>query len=172
MTKLRTAKPKKKLGRPAIFSPELAEHICAELACGRSLRSICRADDMPALRTIFYWLRTNPDFLHQYEMAKVESADALIEEILDIADDASGDYIEDDEGNRKFNSENVQRSRLRVDARKWIASKLKPKRWGERVDMNHGLQPENPLASLIASIQGSAFKPVASLSTADENENA
>jgi hypothetical protein len=163
-------KTKKKTGRPSIYSEELAARICAELAMGRSLRSVCRADDMPGLETVFNWLRTKPDFSDQYAQAKQESADALVEEMLDIADDGSNDYIEDGEGNLKFNSENVQRSRLRVDTRKWIAAKLKPKKFGERVDMNHGVQPENPLAALIRSVQGSCL-PVRQLSSQDSDRD-
>lgn len=158
-------KVKKKTGRPTIYSPELAARICAELACGRSLRSVCRADDMPGLETVFRWLREKPEFRDQYEQAKNESADALFEEMLDIADDGTNDWmqIHDKDGENigwKLNGENVQRSRLRVDVRKWAASKLKPKKYGERVDLNHGTQPDDPLAALIRSVQGSAFRPV------------
>jgi hypothetical protein len=165
-------KTKKKTGRPTIYSPALAARICAELACGRSLRTVCKANDMPGLETVFRWLREKPDFRDQYARAKNESADALVEQMLDIADAATGDFIEDDKGNVKFNPEHVQRSRLRVDTRKWIASKLKPKRYGERLDMNHGVQPDDPLAALIKSIRGSSFKPVQlGVSSDDEDDN-
>jgi hypothetical protein len=166
-------KVKKKLGRPTIYTPELAARICGELACGRSLRSVCKADDMPGLETVFRWLREKRDFQDQYARAKNESADALVEQMLDIADDATGDFVDDGEGNARFNPEHVQRSRLRVDTRKWIASKLKPKRYGERLDMSHGVQPDNPLAALIRSVQGSSFKPVPShVINEDEIEDA
>jgi hypothetical protein len=57
----------------------------------------------------------------------------LAEEIITIADDSSGDVIVDDDGNEQTNHERVARSRLRVDARKWYASKLAPKRYGDKV---------------------------------------
>ncbi len=150
---------KRKVGRPTIYTERLAARICAELACGKSLRSVCRADDMPGLETVFSWLRSKPDFREQYAQAKSESADALVEEMIDIADDGTNDFIETEDG-VKFNSEHVQRSRLRVDTRKWIASKLKPKKYGERLDMNHGVQPDNPLAQLIKAVQGNSLGPV------------
>lgn len=151
---------RKKVGRPSIYSPELAARLCAELAMGRSLRSVCKASDMPSMSAVFEWLREKPDFAQQYARAKAESADALVEELLDIADDSSGDFIEGEDG-VKVNHENIQRSRLRVDTRKWIAAKLKPKAYADRVAMDHGLQPENPLAALIAQIQGRTLLPVA-----------
>lgn len=153
-------KPKRKMaktGRPTIFSDALADRICTELASGRSARSVCSDEDMPSMQTFWRWLRENAAFREQYTRAKQEAADALVEEMLDIADDATSDYAEDEQGRVRFNSENVQRSRLRIETRKWIASKLKPQRYGERLDLQHGVQPQNPLAALIQQIQGSAL---------------
>lgn len=130
--------PPKKNGRPTIFTPEIGDLICERLSEGESMRTICKADDMPAARTVYYWLRNNPDFLAQYNIAKEESADALIEEMLDIADDGTNDYMTITKGNYEYNVENrevTNRSKLRVDTRKWIASKLKPKKYGEKVDV-------------------------------------
>jgi hypothetical protein len=130
-----------KMGRPTKYSKALADRICSELAMGKSMRTIERDPKMPAMVTMFRWLRTMPDFRQQYESAKEEAADMLVEEMLDIADDDSGDEIEktDAKGNTytTYNAEYVQRSRLRVDTRKWIASKLKPKRYAERLDIDH-----------------------------------
>lgn len=120
------------VGRPSEYTQEKADSICAELAEGRSLRSICRDESMPSVKTVFTWMRTYPEFLNQYARAKEESADALTDEMLDIADDSSRDYLESENG-LSFNSEHVQRSRLRVDTRKWIASKLKPKKYGDKL---------------------------------------
>jgi len=106
------------------------------------MRRICEADDMPAKATVFKWLREKKEFSDQYEKAKAECADYLAEEILEIADDGRNDFMETviTEGSedcpeiigRKLQPENIQRSRLRVDARKWIASKLKPKKYGDK----------------------------------------
>ena len=76
---------------------------------------------MPVMDTMWRWIREKRDFSEQYAVAKQESADALIEDILDIADDSAGD---------------VPRDRLRIDARKWIASKLKPKKYGDKASLD------------------------------------
>ena len=127
-------------GRPSTYTQELANKICAELAMGISLRSVCRDKDMPCIATVFNWFRTKEAFLEQYTRAKEESADALVEDMLDIADDSTNDYMEqiDKDGNTegyKLNGENIQRSKLRVDTRKWAASKLKPKKYGDKLDI-------------------------------------
>ena len=125
------------IGRPSDYSPELADRICAQLADGISLRTVCLADDMPDKSTVFRWLRTNTAFRDQYARAKEESADALTDEMLDIADDGSNDWMKDNDPENpiyKLNGEHINRSRLRVDTRKWIASKLKPKRYGDKLE--------------------------------------
>lgn len=114
---------KNKGGRPSKYSQEIADRICDQLSEGISLRTVCLADDMPDKQTVFSWIRKHKEFLDQYARAKEESADAMAEEILDIADEKESD---------------VQRSRLRVDTRKWIMSKMKPKKYGEKLDVTSG----------------------------------
>jgi hypothetical protein len=128
-------KVKKKGGRPTDYTPELADRICSQLADGDSMRTVCKPDAMPNKATVFKWLRTNEEFNDQYVKAKEESADALTDEILDIADNCTNDWMENNgesEGYR-INGEAVQRSRLRIDSRKWLASKLKPKKYGDKI---------------------------------------
>ena len=133
------SKEKKPVGRPSVFSQDIANRICEELAIGYSLRSVCKADDMPSIATVFNWFRTNKEFLEQYARAKQESADAMAEDILDIADESTNDWktLEYADG-REYdvvNNEAVQRSRLRVDTRKWLMAKMKPKKYGEKLDV-------------------------------------
>jgi len=129
------------MGRPSDFTQELADEICAQLADGVSLRTVCKADAMPNAATVFRWLRTNKAFCEQYTRAKEESADALSEEMLDIADDATNDWmarqVAENVTSYQLNGEHVQRSRLRIETRKWLASKLKPKKYGDKVDLTH-----------------------------------
>lgn len=123
-------------GRPSGYSQELADRICSELATGKSLRTVCKAEGMPSTQTVFRWLRTHEGFCDQYARAKDEAADALVDEMLDIADDAANDWMkvhDKDNPGYRLNGEAINRSRLRVDTRKWIAAKLKPKRYGEKV---------------------------------------
>jgi hypothetical protein len=133
-------------GRPSDYSQELADRICSKLAEGISLRTVCLADDMPDKSTVFKWLREIKEFSDQYTRAKEESSDALVEEMLDISDDGTNDWMEqlDEEGKTKGwreNGEAINRSRLRVDTRKWIASKLKAKKYGDKqqVELSMGL---------------------------------
>jgi hypothetical protein len=128
------------LGRPSEYTQELADEICAHLSTGESLRTVCRSESMPCTSTIFNWFRKYPDFLEQYARAKAESADAMAEEILDIADDGSNDWMEkhNADGEKtgwQVNGEHIQRSRVRIDTRKWLASKLKPKKYGDKLEL-------------------------------------
>lgn len=130
------------------FSTEVFNAICERISQGESLRSICKDEDMPNVTTVCRWLSADEDedgtdgpLRKQYARAREAQADAIFDEILDIADDATNDWMErngqDDEGWRA-NGEHIQRSRLRIDARKWMAGKLKPKVYGEKLDLNHG----------------------------------
>ena len=130
-------------GRPSIYSRELIDRICEQLASGMSMRAVCKADDMPAMSTVFKWLREHPEFSEQYAIAKEEAGEAMFEEILEIADDGTNDWLiqngdEDALERYKFNGEHYQRSRLRVDARKWYLSKLKPKKYGDKLGLTDG----------------------------------
>jgi hypothetical protein len=141
-------------GRPTSYSPELADTICQEIVLGYSLRTICKAETMPCVATIFNWFRLHPQFLEQYEKAKEAQADTLAEEMLDIADDGTNDWMErhgkDGENiGYQLNGEHVQRSRLRVDTRKWIASKLKAKKYGDRV-ISQGDKDADPIQHDVA----------------------
>lgn len=118
-----------KQGRPSIYTQELANTICAELAIGKSLRTVLKEDGMPSMSTVFNWLSSNRKFLEQYEKAKAESADALVEDMLYIAEDKP--VFIDEKGVEKIDSAGIARNRLRVDTRKWVASKLKPKKYGD-----------------------------------------
>ena len=128
-------------GRPTKYTIELADQMCERLAQGESARSICRDDQMPCLSTFFKWLREHEEFSHQYAIAKEESADALVEDMLDIADNqvgnpviVEGEPLMDDERVVKIvDNAAVGHARLRVDTRKWAASKLKPKKYGDKI---------------------------------------
>lgn len=115
------------MGRPSDYSQELADSICERLADGESLRSICSADDMPAKTTVFRWLGANQEFRDQYARAREEQAESLADEITEIADTA----------------DDAQIARLRIDARKWVASKLKPKRYGDRLELSGELKHQH-----------------------------
>lgn len=110
----------KPLGRPSIYSLELEEKICTRIAKGESLRAICRDDGMPDACTVHSWIARIEAFAKHYALAREDQADCYADEITEIADAAT--------------PLDVNVARLRVDARKWVASKLKPKKYADRVD--------------------------------------
>lgn len=123
-------------GRPSDFTEQIADNICERLADGESLRAICAEDGMPNKSTVFRWLAIHEGFRDQYTRAREAQADALFDDVLDIADNARNDWMErrgEDDAGWIANGENIQRSRLRIDARKWMAGKLRPKVYGEKL---------------------------------------
>nr|DAK87047.1 MAG TPA: DNA-binding protein [Caudoviricetes sp.] len=135
-SKKSSRKTPKKNGRPSKYTDKLADNICQMIASGLSVRAICAKKDMVSMQTLFRWLRENDKFREQYVRACEERSYAQAEEIIDIADNATNDYMEKLEGDGYiFNSENVQRSRLRIDTRKWLMSKMNPKVYGDKLDM-------------------------------------
>lgn len=124
----------KKLGAPEmILTPALEESILAQVAVGVSMRAIAAQEGMPSTTTILKWLRNNAEFALQYARAKEECIEMYAEEIISIADDTEGDRDRDG----RINHENIQRSKLRVDTRKWLASKLKARKYGDRIEQRH-----------------------------------
>lgn len=107
--------------RPTLFTQELADAICVRLAGGESLRKICAPAAMPAPSTVCLWAIKLPPFAEQYAHARDIQSDIHVDESIDIADKAA----------RKPTAEKVQAARLQIDARKWQASKQKPKKYGD-----------------------------------------
>ncbi|MEN2787565.1 hypothetical protein ACFOKI_02905 [Sphingomonas qilianensis] len=109
--------------------------ICDRLIDGLSLREICRGDDVPSKKTVCQWLADDETFRLRYAVAREMQADALVDEILEISDDGTNDWTQrrgkDGEDVTALDAEHVQRSRLRVDSRKWIAARLAPKKYGD-----------------------------------------
>lgn len=129
-------------GRPSKYTTAIAAEICSRIADGQSVREISSADDMPAMSTIFLWLAQHDEFSEQYAQACEARAQYIAEEILNIADDGTNDWMErrdreDEQIGWRENGEAIQRSRLRVDTRKWLLSKLMPKKYGDRVTQEH-----------------------------------
>lgn len=138
------------------YTQDMADQVCEHLMNGKSLRKIEAIAGMPNRLTILRWLRENPSFQTQYAHAREEQAEALAEEILDISDDGANDTYVDDEGVERTNHDVIARSRLRVDSRKWIASKLKPKKYGESTQVKHADADGNKLdiVSVVQALDG------------------
>ena len=113
------------------FSQEIFDEICVRIAEGESLRKICKDEKMPSLVAVWKWLNNSEELVKQYTRAREEQAETLVDEMIDIADYKKDDTYLDEDGKEIINQEVIARSRLRVDARKWVASKLKPKKFGD-----------------------------------------
>lgn len=124
--------PRKGEGRPTMYTPELVIELCQYLAEGESLRTVCARENMPSISTVFIWLRDKKEFVEQYARAKEAAVEAMAEDILDLSDGAI-DIIKS--GAEKKSSALAQAVRLQVDTRKWIMSKLKAKKYGDKVDL-------------------------------------
>lgn len=125
------------------FTDEIGDTICERIALGESVRSICDDEAMPSMSTVFKWLRDNEGFSQQYARARETQADTIVDEILDIADDGRNDWMEkrNSDGENigwQENGEAMRRSQLRIDARKWMAGKLRPKKYGEKLALTDG----------------------------------
>lgn len=138
------------MGRPVTYTSGIAERICARLADGESLRAICRDEDMPPESTVRLWVVDDREgFAAQYARARDVGLDAMADEILEVSDDGSNDWMERQDSDGKgvgwqLNGEHVQRSRLRVDTRKWLLSKMAPKRYGDKLQ-HTGPDGEGPV---------------------------
>lgn len=124
------------------FSPELFNTICERIAEGESLIKICQSEDMPSKTSVMRWLDNDElsaahGLRDQYARAREALADVFAEEIVEIADDGRRDYTVDEEGRETVDHDHIARARLRVDARKWAAGKLAPKKYGDRVQQEH-----------------------------------
>lgn len=122
---------------------------------------ISRDEGMPGESTIRSWAVDDLNgFSAQYTRAVQIRAMGWAEEIIEISDDGSSDtYIDPATGQERVNNEVIARSRLRTDSRKWMLSKVLPKIYGDKLDLNHGVQPENPLATLLQQVQGTPLRP-------------
>ena len=114
------ANKKPKMGRPSIFTDELANEVCERVSLGRSLRSVCLDKDMPAMSTIMDWLNHNEDFSEQYRRACEDRETTHFEEMLTIADEVLPETAE------------VARAKLRIDTRKWVLARMNPKKYSDK----------------------------------------
>jgi hypothetical protein len=129
------------------FSQEIFDEICVRIASGESLRKICKDDKMPALVNVWRWLNDDEALSKQYTHAREEQAETLADEIQEICDaempmDAFG----------KIDAGAVNQARLKIDARKWIASKLKPKRFGDYTKIQAEVKDTSSTSSWLGEV--------------------
>lgn len=128
-------------GRPTLFTEEVADRICELVATtSMSIKSICDEEGMPSVTTLFRWLADDKytTFREQYACAREAKADFLADELLDIVDDGSNDLMTITKGDASYEMENKEvtsRSKLRFEARRWLMSKMQPKKYGDKLDV-------------------------------------
>jgi hypothetical protein len=121
------------MGRPSLYSDELAAEICERLAAGESLNAICRDKRMPSRKVVHEWIADDRNgFRYKYARAREMQVEHYADEIIDIADAVAGET----------ESAVVQAAKLAIDTRKWIAAKRLPKKYGDKVQV--GSDPDNP----------------------------
>lgn len=123
-----------KRGAPTLKTPERLEAIFAGISLGRSARSMCVEVGI-SQRVLWNWLAGDEQLMRQYLRAKELCIDAYAEEIIEISDDGSKDTYIDEKGKEVINREVIARAQLRIDARKWYAARLAPKKYGDKLLM-------------------------------------
>ena len=120
-------------GRPTVFGIDNPcwQKMCEDISQGKSLSSAIKAEGMPGYHTVMLMLKKDLNFRAMYEKAIEDRADRLAEEILELADEPMPAHLEG-----PMASAWVQQKRMQVDARKWVASKRKPKVYGDRIDVS------------------------------------
>ena len=115
--------------------------------------------NLPVTSVVMLWLINDKVLSEQYARAKEAQTEYMADEMMDIADDARNDYMTNHkDGGYLLNGENVQRTKLRLETRKWLMGKLKPKKYGDKVSLT-GADGEGPIQhSLEISFVGSSGK--------------
>lgn len=129
-----------KRGRPSSYNDKIASQICARIATSSDgLEKICSADGFPSPSTVYLWLIRRPEFSEKYARAREDQAQLLADEIVSIADTTQeGEIItEKPDGVEVKRCDMIEHRKLRIDARKWVASKLLPKKYGDRREVEH-----------------------------------
>jgi hypothetical protein len=133
MVKKAAAKPP---GRPSTYTQAIADAICARIADGQTLRAICREEDMPAWRTVYDWLQADEGFAARFARAREVGADAIAQEVLDIADtplEGIRTEIGDDGKTKTVSEDMLGHRKLQIETRLKLLAKWFPKKYGEKV---------------------------------------
>lgn len=128
-------------GRPSSYNAEVAADFLTEISTTRkSLQTICDSDNrFPDPKTIYRWMLANEEFRQGYARAKEDQTQILEDEILDIADNTKEGVIvtEKPDGVEIKRSDMLEHRKLQIESRKWLMMKLKPKKYGEKIQQEH-----------------------------------
>lgn len=150
------------MGRPSSFTQEVADTICTRLMEGDSLRSICEDEDMPYQSVVYRWLQQIASFQEQYVRAREVQADTFADQIITLSDRSRigiKTTIKADGSSETVEGDMVERTRLQIDARKWLASKMAPKKYGEKIQQEH-TGPEGGAIQVFTQNAGELLKKI------------
>jgi len=151
------------MGYTASETEMMFRKVIKDVASGASVRSACKKDGTPSIDTFYKWLEKDKSKAERYARATEKRAEAIFEDILNIADENHKDVYEDPEtGQERTDHDVIQRSKLRVDSRKWVLAKMMPKKYGDKLDVTSDGQ-----ALAVPAIIGMTIKNEIT-STADE----
>lgn len=145
------------MARKSTYTQVIADEICDCISQGQTLSEICRREGMPKISTVIGWVNDDVQgFSERYARARATQIEVLADEIQDIADDGTNDYVlrkRGDSEELELNHEHVTRSRLRIDARKWLLSKLRPEKYADnlKIDTTAKVTTETSEAQSLAS---------------------
>ena len=143
---------RKNEGRPSIYTKELGDSVCESISNGWSIRTVCTEETMPGLTTVFKWIREIPEFAQQYAQACEERTEAHSEALLEMGEEAIEKAQEVDP---KASGAVVQAYKLKADNLKWSMSKMKPKKYGDRLDLTSlGEKLPTPIMNVIPANNG------------------
>ena len=131
------------MGRPSDYTTEIAEKICEEIAEGKHLVMICAEDWSPAERTVYQWLNRRPEFAQMYAHARERQQETFAAQVILIADTES----------------DTAKARNMMDARKWYASKVAPKKWGDKIEIDAKVETSGTgeaLTAFLAALEAKA----------------
>ncbi len=123
---------------------KLVDSVCELIESGLSLRKSLKAINLQST-TFYSFIDSDEEKRQQYARACEERAEVIADEIIEISDNSQNDTITTDDEEIIVNHENIQRSKLRVDSRKWLLGKLAPKKYGDSTKLVHEGNSENPI---------------------------
>lgn len=148
-------------GRPSAYQAEIAEEICGRMAGGETLKDICQDERFPAPSTVRLWaVMDREGFSAPYARAREMQVEHWADEIVDISDDGTNDWIVRQVGEDRVETvpdhEHISRSKLRVDSRKWLAAKLMPRTYGDKQQLEHTGKDGGPIETVLTIEQKQA----------------
>lgn len=124
---------KRKRGRPSLYSEALVDTICDRIAAGESMRSVCRDEGMPDRVTVLRWLDAREEFAAKWARARLCQADSVDDDIVEMLGEVKSGVLD------------PNAARVLLAGYQWRASKLSPKRYGDRVDLTHSAPGGGPV---------------------------